>query len=297
MIKKRLIKSIKTILLLSITACAFFSVSCASTKTEKKLFLTDENFTSRIGTAESDADASYIFLRFYDPELTSPFYVANILKNGISKIDVNPLPVSHVSIGFDLRDDFFGLTLMSHPQLDREHCTDTKTNNYTKQCDAASSKQVLYAIKATGKERKKAIRMLMENKNVRYDVDKNFKIANRALKRKLFTAENDRSLEKFYASKKDIEAINDAENKKAQKKFVCSTFVAYVLYNSVQSVRDFFNKNHIDYHYLMVSDIACIPGVEELFESTWEDYGTAARTFVAEHKEFQRYLPKEERLH
>lgn len=282
---------------MSITACAFFSVSCASTKTGKKLFLTDENFTSRIGTAESDADESYIFLRFYDPELSSPVYVSNILKNGIAKVDVNPLPVSHVGIGFDLRDDFFGLTQMSRPQLDRERCTDTKTNNYTKQCDATSSKQMLYAIKATGEERKKAIRILMENKNVSYDVDKNFKIAHRALRRKLFTAENDRSLEKFYASKKDIEAINDAENKKAQKKFVCSTFVAYVLYNSVQNVREFFNTKGIDYRYLMVSDIACIPGVEELFESTWENYDVAARTFVAEHKEFQRYLPEDERLH
>lgn len=282
---------------MSITACAFFSVSCASTKTEKKLFLTDENFTSRIGTAEEADDDSYIFLRFYDPQLISPFYVSNILKNGIAKVDVNPLTASHVSIGFDLRDDFFGLTLMARPQLDRERCTDTKTNNYTKQCDAASSKQMLYAIKATSEERKNAIRVLMENKNVRYDVDKNFKIANRAVKRKLFTAENDRSLEKFYASKKDIEAINDAENKKAQKKFVCSTFVAYVLYNSVQNVREFFNTKGIDYRYLMVSDIACIPGVEELFESTWEDYDAAARTFVAEHKEFQRYLPEEERLH
>ena len=282
---------------MSAAVCAFLTTSCASTKTENAYLLTDEDFMCRVDTAEEAADDSYIFLRFYDPKLTSPFYVANILKNGISEIDVNPLPVSHVSIGFDLRDDFFGLTLMSRPQLDRERCTDTKTNNYTKQCDAASSKQVLYAIKATGKERKKAIRMLMENKNVRYDVDKNFKIADRALKRKLFTAENDRSLEKFYASKKDIEAINDAENKKAQKKFVCSTFVAYVLYNSVQSVRDFFNKNHIDYHYLMVSDIVCIPGVEKLFESTWDDYDAAARTFAAEHKEFQRYLPEDEPLH
>ena len=285
-----------TVFLSGAAACVFFAASCASTKTGKKLFLADEDFTSRIDADEGADDESYIFLRFYDPELTSPFYVSNILKKSIAKVDVNPLPVSHVSIGFDLRDDFFGLTLMARPQLGREHCGDTKANNYTKQCNAASSKQMLYAIKATGEERKKAIRVLMENKNVRYDVDKNFKIANRALKRKLFTAKKNRSLEKFYASKKDIEAINDEENKKVRKKFVCSTFVAYVLYNSVQSVRDFFNKNHIDYRYLMVSDIACIPGVEELFDSTWENYDAAARTFVAEHQAFRRYLPEDDPL-
>lgn len=281
---------------MSAAVCAFLTTSCASTKTENAYLLTDEDFMSRVDTAEEAADDSYIFLRFYDPQLISPFYVSNILKNGIAKVDVNPLTASHVSIGFDLRDDFFGLTLMARPQLDREHCSDTKANNYTKQCDAASSKQMLYAIKATGEERKKAIRVLMENKNVRYDVDKNFKIANRAVKRKLFTAENDRPMDKFYASKKDIEAVNDAENKKMQKKFVCSTFVAYVLYNSVQSVRNFFNKNHIDYRYLMVSDIACIPGVEELFDSTWENYNGAARVFAAEHEEFRRYLPEEDTL-
>ena len=293
MIKMRLLQ---TVFLWGIAAWAFFAVSCASTKAEKKLFLADEIFMSRVGAEEEPDEEAYIFLRFYDPHLTSPFYVSNILKHGIEKVDVNPLPVSHVSIGFDLRDDFFGLTLMARPQLARERCGDTKANNYTKQCDAASSKQMLYAIKATGEERKKAIRVLMENKNVRYDVDKNFKIANRAVKRKLFTAENDRPMDKFYASKKDIEAVNDAENKKMQKKFVCSTFVAYVLYNSVQSVRDFFNKNHIDYRYLMVSDIACIPGVEELFESTWENYNAAARTFVTKHEEFRRYLPEDDPL-
>ena len=53
-------------------------------------------------------------------------------------------------------------------------------------------------------------------------------IANRAVKRKLFTAENDRPMDKFYTSKKDIEAVNDAENKKMQKKFMCSTFITYV---------------------------------------------------------------------
>ena len=293
MIKVRLLQDI---FLLGVSACVFFTASCASTKTEKNLFLADEDFMSRVDTAEDADDDSYIFLRFYDPQLISPFYVSNILKNGIAKIDVNPLAVSHVSIGFDLRDDFFGLTLMARPQLGREHCSDTKANNYTKQCNAASSKQMLYAIKATGEERKKAIRMLIENKNVRYDVDRNFKIANRAVRRKLFTAENDRAMEKFYASKKDIESINNAENKKGRKKFVCSTFVAYVLYNSVQSVRDFFNTNGIDYRYLMVSDIACIPGVEELFESTWENYGAAAKAFAAEHEEFRRYLPEDERL-
>ena len=294
MIKLRLLQ---TVFLFGIVSCVFLTASCVSTKSEKERCLTDEDFMCRVDPDEKPDDESYIFLRFYDPHLRSPLYVSNILKNGIATIDVNPLPVSHVGIGFDLRDDFFGLTLMARPQLDRERCTDTKANNYTKQCDPAASKQMLYVIKVTGEERKKAIRVLMENKNVRYDVDKNFKIANRAVKRKLFTAKKNRPIDKFYASKKDIEAINDAENKKTQKKFVCSTFVAYVLYNSVESVRDFFNKNRIDYHYLMVSDIACIPGVEELFESTWENYDEAAKAFASEHEEFRRYLPEEAPLH
>ena len=43
--------------------------------------------------------------------------------------------------------------------------------------------------------------------------------------------------------------INDRENMIENKKFVCSTFSAYILYNSVQSCHDFFYDNTIDYHY------------------------------------------------
>lgn len=75
--------------------------------------------------------------------------------------------------------------------------------------------------------------------------------------------------------------------------FVCSTFVAWFLYNSVDSVHQWFDDHKIDYEYITPSDLSQIEGVEFLFSSTWTEFDEAAEEFAKVNEEFADYLPVE----
>ena len=78
--------------------------------------------------------------------------------------------------------------------------------------------------------------------------------------------------------------------KNKEKHFVCSTFLAFVLYNNVESVTRYFDEHDIKYEYLNVSDISTIPGTTPLFYSNWDNYLEAAKAFIKEYPEFAPYL-------
>ena len=70
-------------------------------------------------------------------------------------------------------------------------------------------------------------------------------------------------------------------------------FVAWVLYNSVDSVHQWFDDHKIDYEYITPSDLSQIEGVEFLFSSTWTEFDEAAEEFAKVNEEFADYLPVE----
>lgn len=273
-------------------------VSLASAKGAKgkKIYYLDKK--SKIPVQEPYGDQNYIFIRLYDPSYASPIYVENLLQNGMSKTQVNPETVSHASIGFDLTDYFFGLTAGGKYNLKIERCMDVASNKYMKKCNPIRSTQSVYAIKVKPEEYEKACDLVyrnLTNKWLKYATLQNVRIAGYSVKRKYFTREEQRNLgsnalaDKFYDVKKFIRDFMDTPY--SERKFVCSGFVAWVLYNSVDDVHEWFDENKINVKYVIPSDIPHIQGVQFLFSSTWEDYDEAAREFVIENPEFKGYLP------
>ena len=237
-----------------------------------------------------ESEDAYIFFRFYDPVYKNPLYIANLLKTGIEITEVNDFSASHVAFSFSLDDCFLGLTSFTTPNLDYEICSDNFYNPYITQCDKKKSKAYIYALKVTKEERDAAVKIIQDNRNVTYDTMMNFIMADRSIKRIFVRKEEDKKLDIYGRTEQNTDEINDRENMIENKKFVCSTFSAYILYNSVQSCHDFFYDNTIDYHYLGVTDISVLPGMQKLFECTWEDYEKSAENFVNEHKEFKPFL-------
>ena len=246
---------------------------------------------------EIDEPYKYLFLRLYDVNYINPFYIANVLKFGINLTDVNNIDATHAAINFSLTDDFYGLTSGGEYQLARESCLDTKANKFLKKCDPNESSQITYAIKVTEDEYEKAQDMVesyAENPDVRYDAGMNFKIANFAAKRKWHTEEENQNMENMVYPKEKDKSKGD-ENY-IETKFVCSTFVAYVLKENIGYVGDWFRNNEINYQYVMVSDLPNIPGVEKLFSSDFPEYEIAAEAFVEKYPEFEEYYWTEETL-
>lgn len=242
----------------------------------------------------------YIFIRLYDPNYNDPMYIANSLQKGIAFVEVNPENVSHASIGFDLSDYFFGLTSGGKYNLKIERCTDVASNDYMEKCNPEKSIQSTYAIPVTNEEYERAYNLILKNlnnKQLKYAATENIKIAGYCVRRKFFTPEEQQKLgseqleNKLYDIKKDFKKhvkpiIQD-------QMFVCSTFVAWVLYNSVDSVHQWFDDHKIDYEYITPSDLSQIEGVEFLFSSTWTKFDEAAEEFAKVNEEFADYLPVE----
>ena len=224
----------------------------------------------------------FLFLRLYNPH--SSFNIgSNLLQKGIEITETHDTSGSHLSIGFDLTDNFYGLTLYAKPNLKIEHCTDTSTNEYMKSCNPKKSLQTTYALEVSQNEYYTAyawVKRKAELETAHYDVSENFKIAGALLSSNPNSKKTDKPLtqEEEFA---EFEKMN---------KFVCSTFICHVLYSSVDDIRNYMNENLIDPDYTTPTDVISMPGVKQLFTSNWNDFNIAAQNFVQMNPIFLDYL-------
>ena len=260
--------------LLTILIILLLFSSCKTTSSIEEIdnveFLYNKELSNFI-----NEDNHYIFIRLYYPNYTNPFCIENTLKKLINMIDVNSTSFSHSAIGFDLNDNFFGLTTAKPRDLKIEQCTNIQSNLYMYKCNPKTSIQTTYAIKVSKEEYEKAKELVefLYSEGTEYKVGLNFPIAMFEVKRKFFTSKKNKKLEKLGKNRKDTNFDYSTE-------FVCSSFVAYVLMNSVDSIKDFFNTNKLNYNYIMPSDLIFFPGVQKLFSSSWQSYTNAALAYV-----------------
>ena len=233
---------------------------------------------------------TFLFVRTYDPHYNNPLCIENILKGLINLVEVNDTVASHVALGFSLEDDFWGLTIKKgegiNQNLTPEHCTDSSNNPYMQKCDMEKSWQTTYALTVTKDEfdtARKITERYANDPEMRYTVGANLKIAGFELKRRFFTPKEKRSI-------KTLEPQESPPSNHDEKEFQCASFVTYILINSVENVRKFFEDRGLDYKQMTPSDITQIPGIQELFSSTWVDYNKAAEQFMEEKAD--RYIER-----
>lgn len=264
-----------------------FATGCRSTSVEteeivevsKELVIDSEDDVFRIyddsTLAEDKSEGKYIFIRLYQPFYDNPFCVENVLNNCIKFVDVSTEFASHSAIAFSLDDNFYGLTSSNkNHNLEIESCTYAGDNEYMHKCNPYKSVEITYALKVTEEEYnnlKAVVEGYYKNPATRYDISQNFKIAQRSMGRKFFWSDK----EKKFAGHKDSHP--EATFELGRFDFVCSSFIAYILANSVQSIHDYFVENEIDSNYVVPSDLPYIPGMKKLFKTTWVDYNIAAR--------------------
>lgn len=278
---------------------ALFESNCRSTLVERTV---DETTALELGLDKGDnvfqiyiseelkqalTQDHWIFIRLYQPYYDNPLCIENVLSKCIQFVDVNPDYSSHSAIGFSLDDGFYGLTSSnSGHNLYLESCTNSGDNEYMKKCNIYKSVEITYALKVTEEEFKKA-KNLVENyyddTRTCYNINQNVKIAWKAVGRKFFSPKDK---QQFGAKPFATSEQTFCEDK---YDFVCSSFIAYVLANSVESVHDFFVEKQIDSNYVMPSDLAYIPGVIKLFKTTWVDYNIGAKNVAQTYTCFATY--------
>lgn len=278
---------------------ALFESNCRSTLVERTV---DETTALELGLDKGDnvfqiyvseelkqalTQDHWIFIRLYQPYYDNPLCIENVLSKCIQFVDVNPDYSSHSAIGFSLDDGFYGLTSSnSGHNLYLESCTNSGDNEYMKKCNIYKSVEITYALKVTEEEYKKAknlVESYYDDTRTCYNINQNVKIAWKAVGRKFFSSKDK---QQFAAKPFATSEQTFCEDK---YDFVCSSFVAYVLANSVESVHDFFVEKQIDSNYVMPSDLAYIPGVIKLFKTTWVDYNIGAKNVAQTYTCFATY--------
>lgn len=278
---------------------ALFESNCRSTLVERTV---DETTALELGLDKGDnvfqiyvseelkqalTQDHWIFIRLYQPYYDNPLCIENVLSKCIQFVDVNPDYSSHSAIGFSLDDGFYGLTSSnSGHNLYLESCTNSGDNEYMKKCNIYKSVEITYALKVTEEEYKKAknlVESYYDDTRTCYNINQNVKIAWKAVGRKFFSPKDQ---QQFAAKPFATSEQTFCEDK---YDFVCSSFVAYVLANSVESVHDFFVEKQIDSNYVMPSDLAYIPGVIKLFKTTWVDYNIGAKNVAQTYTCFATY--------
>lgn len=271
---------------------------CASTKTIREntwaflksndekihyyVYSCDEIRAPTAQEIEESENQTFLFLRLYNP--SSSYNIgSSILQKGIELTETHDTSGSHLSLGFDLTDNFYGLTLYAKPNLKIEQCTDVSTNEYMKSCNPKKSLQTTYAL-SVSKEEYDAARAWIERKSApkaaTYNVGENFKIA----KTLLSSNSDKRKLKKPLSQEEEFLKFDE------KTKFVCSTFICHVLYSSVESVKNYMNENFIDPDFTTPTDIISLPGMQKLFTSNWTDFNIAAQNFVQMNPIFLDYL-------
>ena len=275
---------------------ALLAYGCRTTRTVQIFDDYKEKVTIDAPELAADEDEAYIFFRLYNPCYSSPLNVTNLLKFGISTTNTIDIFVSHAAMGFDLNDNFYGVTLGGKQQLKLEICTDLSNNPYMRKCDPVSSELWVYAMKVPRSEYdacREMVQYFLDNIIVKYSVMQNFPYTGYNIKRKFFTSKKNQNFGNRKLTNKNYNIYKDLRPKKEPRYFVCSTFMAYVLMRNVESIRDLFIEKNINYRYVVPGDFTSFPGVIKLFYSSWEDYLIAAKKFVDENPDFKPYFKTE----
>lgn len=235
---------------------------------------------------EEKLGEKFLFMRVYLPNYDNKASSVNFLKKLITCVNPNPEEASHSSIGFSLKDDFYGLTLYSTQDLKRESCLEPQKNQYMKLCNPYTSIQTTLAIRVSDEEYQAAKDLLEKDfaeQKVKYWVPKNLTVGVDNLRRKNMSPSKKklggRNLRKGYIA-----------NEKDEKHFVCSTYLAYILQKCVKRVDEFFKERNVAYDKVGPTDLYYIPGFKILFRSTWVDYEIAAAEFAQAAPSFREYL-------
>lgn len=261
-------------------------ISCASIQkndTEySTIALEKEEIIPNLEKNFLDNGKTYIFIRIYNPTYKQTFSSANFLKQLIKLIDVNQKEAYHCAIGFSLEDEFLGITSSNQEgknYLKLESCTNISNNEYMAKCDPIKSTQTTYALEVTTEEFQKALKLInqyINNKEAYYSLALNFSYAGKQFSRKFFTSKEKQNIKNMKIKKKGF------NEEKEEESFVCSSFIAYILQNSVKAIEDFFQERQIDYNYILPSDLTQLPKIKELFSSNWQDYDLAAQKYIQE---------------
>ncbi len=197
----------------------------------------------------------------------------------------------HSAMSTKLRDDsFVGLSLTKKSNMAQLEMVKTPgENEYMNTLDYSRSRCIVLAIPCKNLDSQNVDRLLdyVLNHDTVYGITKNFSAPIHHW-RNLDNYSHSRNFPIEFAFD-SIPLQKEPEDIFHKINFVCSSFVAYILQNSVERCRvDFLINGQTHAGYTPV-DLYYIDGTFELFECGFDDYDEALESFVSRYPSFRKY--------
>ncbi|MCQ2240267.1 hypothetical protein [Treponema sp.] len=252
---------------------------------------------SRVNEAISEkqlSSESYCFIRLYDVIYRRTFCSGNMVRRPIRIIGAagDGVTYVHSAISTMLKDEsFVGLSLSKRSNMAQlETIMSPGENEYMNTLDYSRSRCLVLAVPCTNLDVEN-VKILLEYALVHdtvYGISRVFSVPIQHWR----NADNYRHSRDF-----PIEFAFDSiplqkEPEEIFKKniFVCSSFVSYILQNSVERYRVDFLINGQTYGGYTPVDLYYLDGAFELFECGFEQYEDALESFVLKYPEFRKYV-------
>lgn len=237
-----------------------------------------DNLVFQLENLSIENKTEFAFIRLYEYNFkkgANPFnHALKTTINFLSEEIKYKGDYSHAAMNYSLKDDFQGLYLVPGEKNDVKiepiaHWPEKDTK------DPKTSLYAVFSVPLTASNYRKLksnMNRLQKDNNFRYDV---LKIAYSAvylsinkIKKELFSNEDNK--------------INTKMN------LVCSTFVAYMLSQCSDEIKEYVNKKGLD--NITPKGLTFLPGVKLLFKGIWMNYEKDAKKFVEKNSQFKKYL-------
>ena len=281
----------------------FFS-SCTTARyatTEKAEIVFFENFKSENDFFDFETIQSnkFIFLRLLDVYYRQEYANQEILNKAISVLGPakNGIVYDHASISHKISDDFVGVSsnyFKNAAQI--ESIQHSSQNNFLERNDREKSTCTLIAIPCSFVEYENCKTLLdyalSGEKNIFYDTLSitGIPLINKTNKQKL----EDFEYSDFSSFKGEtqtiIRPIKNPEIVFESYNYICSSFCAFVLYNSLQSFRNICEQTKVNIKGITPSELLCLPNSKILFSCPYDEYEKSLKTFLQQHPQFEEYL-------
>ncbi len=246
-------------------------------------------------------DQKFIFLRLYDVYYDRSHFYGDILNSlmGVVGKAPNGIVYDHVSISVDLEDNFIGMNPSTGNDAHYEEIAIMGDNKYMNTNNKIKSMCTVLAIPCTQAEYENCKKLLEYSVDPKQNFIFNiFEIAampvthtaNMQKLKKQDLGRIDEFAVNTYEGVEKIVPIDDPAAIFTSKSYVCSTFVCFVLYHSLQSVRNFCQVTGVGPRGITPSDLYSVPGAKVLFNCVYQDYNLALFQFVSSHPEFDEYV-------
>lgn len=215
----------------------------------------------------------YIFIRFYKTRYlnkANPINTIQLVGNKFIDKSKDGNVYTHVNMNYTLNDNFIGLDFKGAKQPNAVYKETIAVEDGRISGDSYFSVYALPVQEIEYNLIRKELDKLQKSSKIKYDRRTLGLVSWLMLKRR--------------GNLNKLISFSFLDNK--AKKLFCSSFVMYVLYNTVSTIKQWMDKNKLSVYDFSPNTVTLIPGLKMLFNGKFKYYEQERNKFLSSHSEY-----------